>query len=141
MIVRDEVMIQAPTSKVWEVLVNPKYVSQWDELPEDYPEKNMTVGSEVVWDIPNGNYSKTTVIKADPTKELQIALYVSNWSVYPKPGDIAYSYKLSEQNGETKLSIKIGDFSLLSDGEKYYEASVEFASDAKEIIKQLAEQS
>lgn len=26
---------------------------QWDELPEDYPKGNMTMGSKVVWELPN----------------------------------------------------------------------------------------
>lgn len=34
---------------------------------------------------------------------------------------------------------KIGDFSLLSNGQMYYDASVEFAENSKQVIKQLAE--
>ena len=37
LIVKDEILIEATPSKVWEVLVNPKYVAQWDELPENDP--------------------------------------------------------------------------------------------------------
>jgi hypothetical protein len=38
------------------------------------------------------------------------------------------------------LTIKIGDFAKLPDGEKYYETSVEFANTAIQKIKELAEQ-
>ncbi|WP_100012374.1 SRPBCC domain-containing protein [Lentibacillus sediminis] len=139
LIVRDEIFIQSRPDHVWRVLVKPEYVNQWDELPEDYPEEDMTVGSEVAWDLPNGEVSKTTVTKADEGRELQISLYVSTWDVTPAPEDIAYTYKLQQEEAGTRLTIEIGDFSILPDGEKYYEASVEFAAEAKEKIKRLAE--
>ncbi|WP_277631324.1 SRPBCC domain-containing protein [Atopococcus tabaci] len=77
--VKDEILIETPPSRVWEVLVNPTYVAQWDELPEDYPSDNMTAGSKVVWEHPNGDQTITTVIKAEENTELVIALYGSNW--------------------------------------------------------------
>ena len=139
LIVRDEVVIEASPSKVWEVLVNPKYVAQWDELPEDYPSENMKVGSKVVWEHPNGSETVTTVMKAEEPKELKISLYSSNWKVQPNEGDVAYTYRLQEQNGQTLLSIEIGDFSLLEGGQDYYDASVQFASESKKVLKNLAE--
>lgn len=139
LIVKDEVHIEADPSKVWEVLVNPKFVAQWDELPENYPSENMGEGSKVVWEHPNGGETVTTVIKADEKKELKIALYSSGWKVQPNEGDVAYLYKLESLNGSTVLKIEIGDFALLEGGQDYYDASVEFASDAKLVIKELAE--
>lgn len=139
LIVKDEILIEAAPSKVWEVLINPKYVAQWDELPEDYPSENMREGSKVVWENPNGGETITTIIKAEEMKELVIALYLSNWKVQPNVGDVAYRYVLEEANGGTVLKIEIGDFSLLEKGQDYYHASVEFASDSKQVIKKLAE--
>lgn len=71
LIVRDEVLIDAPPAKVWKVLITPKYVAQWDELPEGYPSEDMSKGSEVVWEH-NGEKTITTIIKAEEMKELQI---------------------------------------------------------------------
>lgn len=139
LIVKDEILIEATPNRVWEVLTKPKYVSQWDELPENYPSKDMTVGSKVVWDLPNGGQSITTIITADKEKELKIALYGSNWEIKPNEGDVAYLYRLEDRNNSTLLKIEIGDFSLINDGQKYYDASVEFANDSKKIIKELAE--
>ncbi|GIN62271.1 hypothetical protein J27TS8_22640 [Robertmurraya siralis] len=138
LIVRDEVLIDAPPAKVWKVLITPKYVAQWDELPEDYPSEDMSKGSEVVWEH-NGEKTITTIIKAEEMKELQIALYQSNWEVQPDEGDVAYRYNLEERNGSTLLKIEIGDFSLIENGQMYYDASVEFASNSKHVIKGLAE--
>ena len=52
---------------------------------------------------------------------------------------MAYLYQLEDQNGSTLLKIVIGDFSLLQDGQGYYDASVEFASESKKVIKEIAE--
>ncbi len=131
-VVNEEINIHASLAKVWDVLIKPAYVKEWDELPEGYPEEDMRVGSEVLWELPNGEHSKTTVIAAEKEKELKIALYVSNWSVFPERGEVAYTYKLEKAAEGTKLSIAIGDFSLLPDGENYYEASLEFANEAKQ---------
>ena len=61
--VRTEILIDATTTNLWEVLINPKYVAEWDELPEDYPKEEMAVGSKVVWDLPNGEQSITKLRK------------------------------------------------------------------------------
>lgn len=113
LIVKDEVHIEATPSKVWKVLINPKYIAQWDELPENYPSENMSKGSKVVWEHPNGDQTVTTIIKAEELKELKLALYSSNWEVKPNEGDVAYLFKLEDLNGSTLLKIEIGDFSLL----------------------------
>lgn len=57
----------------------------------------------------------------------------------PDEGDVAYRYKLEERNGSTFLKIEIGDFSLIENGQMYYDASVKFASNSKHVIKGLAE--
>lgn len=139
LIVRDEILIKATPDKVWEILIKPKYVAQWDELPENYPGEDMTVGSRVVWELPNGGQSITKIIQADEWKRLKIALFGLNWEIKPNEGDVSYLYLLEKRNSTTLLKIEIGDFSLIKDGKMYYDASVEFASTAKKVIKELAE--
>ncbi|OIJ20818.1 hypothetical protein BKP45_08475 [Anaerobacillus alkalidiazotrophicus] len=137
--VQDEIIIEATPARVWEILTKPKYVAQWDDLPENYPNEDMKVGSKVVWDLPDGSQSITTIIKADERERLKIALYCSFWEVKPNYGDLAYLYELEDKKGSTLLKISIGDFSLINDGQKFYCASVDFALEAKIAIKNLAE--
>lgn len=139
LIVKDEIIIDATPDKVWEVLIKPKYVAQWDELPENFPQEDMTIGDKVVWELPKGEKSITTIIRAEKMKELKIDLLVSNWEVKPNEGDVAYLFQLEERSNSTLLKIKIGDFSLIKDGQMYYDASVDFALKAKKVIKDLAE--
>ena len=110
LIVKEEILIKATAERVWEVLIKPKYIVQWDDLPEDYPSEDMKKGSQVIWDNPNGGHTITTVIKAEEGKELKIALDITNWEVKPKEGDVAYLFQLEEQNNTTRLKIEIGDF-------------------------------
>lgn len=139
LIVKDDIFIHANTEAVWEVLINPKYVSEWDELPEGYSSEMMTEGSKVIWDLPNGGTSTTTIIAVDENIRLTIALNVTNWEETIQEGEIAYHYLLESKDGGTLLRMEIGDFSLISDGQMYYDASVEFAETAKVTIKELAE--
>lgn len=139
LIVQKEMQISASPETVWEILILPKYVAQWDELPEDYPQDPMTTGSKVIWELPNGEQSITTVIKADLEKELVIDLHGTGWKNKPQPGEIAYRFYLEENQHGTNLSIDIGDFSLLDQGKQFYEASLDFAEEAAKTIKTLAE--
>lgn len=137
--VDEEILIDAPPETIWRVLTESKYVAQWDELPEGYPEGAMSMGSKVVWELPDGGQSITTIINAEPQKELKISLFVSKWEEKIKEGDIAYLFQLEERGRSTLLKIRIGDFSLIKNGRNYYEASVEFAGNSKKVIKELAE--
>jgi uncharacterized protein YndB with AHSA1/START domain len=139
LIVKDEILIHASAKSVWQVLVDPTYVAVWDELPEDYPNEPMGKGSEVIWDLPNGEQSITRLTKVLPEKELMIDLINTIWPTQPKEGEVGYHYTLTEEDEKTLLTIKIGDFSLIQNGQDYYDASIEFAEESKRIIKKLAE--
>lgn len=139
LVVKEEVFIDASAQSVWTVLTDPQYVAQWDELPEDYPSEPMKKGSEVVWDLPNGEQSITRLTTVLPEEELMIDLINTVWTEKPAEGTVGYHFMLSEENNKTKLTLEIGDFSLIPKGQEYYEASVEFAEEATVIIKKLAE--
>ncbi|WP_373894903.1 SRPBCC family protein [Virgibacillus natechei] len=139
LITTDEIIIHASLSKVWDILTQSKYVREWDDLPDDFPEKVLGVGSEIIWGFSDGSFSKNTVVKSEHEKALQIALYVSNWEVKPKPGEIIYSYELLMHGDGTRLRLRHGDFSSLSNGENYQKVSAEFSAIAKKKIKHLAE--
>lgn len=139
LIVKDEILIIASPVEVWEVLTAPKYVAVWDELPENYPSDKMTKGSQVIWELPDGHQVVTTIIKAVENNELVIDLYSSKWEKELKEGSITYSYRLEELPDQTLLKIEIGDFAMLENGQDYYDASIDFAKEAKTTIKELAE--
>ena len=135
LLAENKISIDAPLSKVWEVLVAPKYIRQWDDLPTDFEDYYLDVGRTIVWP----GYSRMTVTVYEPYDKLVFSFYADKWEEPPAAYDIAYTFSLSEIDSGTELSLKIGDFAVLPDGEEYYRSSVEFAADALAKIKSLAE--
>ncbi|MEX0662961.1 MAG: hypothetical protein WEA58_02085 [Balneolaceae bacterium] len=135
MIVRDQIEIKASKEKVWRVLTETKFYKQWDDLPEDFSEDRLKLGSVIDW----GEYSKITVRTFKPTEHLDMKLYLPKVDLSENDYDVSYSFSLTSKNDHTILSIEIGDFSPLPNANDYYEASVEFAETAKQKIKELSE--
>ena len=135
LIVKHQIQIEAPLSKVWEVLVAPKYIRQWDDLPSGFDDYYLEPGRVIEWT----GVTKLTVTESQPNEFLKLSLYVDKWEQPPAAYDIAYTYRLSEESGGVLLQLEIGDFSVLEDGQAYYDSSVEFAGTALEKIKNLAE--
>lgn len=135
LIVQDDILIEAPISKVWEVLVAPKYIRQWDDLPHDFDDYYLETGRTIEW----SGISKMTVKVCEPHKSLVFSLYVSKWEQPPAAYDIGYQYLISEEAAGTRVALEIGDFSVLPDGEDYFSTSAAFAVNALTKIKNLAE--
>jgi uncharacterized protein YndB with AHSA1/START domain len=142
LIVENEIVINASTEKVWEVLTNPEYITQWDDIPEGYDmNANLKIGSELRWEIGSGHFTTLTVTEYKPCTYLKLSLFNSMWEVSNEKNDIAYSYSVTQLDEQTtKVNVSIGDFISLQEGKKYYDASIEFATDALSSIKQLSEQ-
>lgn len=132
--------INAKAEKVWIVLTNTEYISQWDDVPEGFPEAQISLNSQLVWDFEDGHKTILKITAFEPETYLKMNLYVTRW---PNPADfydIAYTYKIEEGGRQTKLTISVGDFESLGDKAKnYLEASEEFVSDGGDKIKALAE--
>ncbi len=136
-IVTDHVTINAPASRVWKVLTTPNFIRQWDDLPEGFGDQPLQKGTHIEWE----GFSKLTVAELSPEQRLKLKLYSPKWGKPPELYDIAYSYSLTENNGQTHLSLNIGDFNVLpiEQAETYQEASQEFAESALPKIKEIAE--
>lgn len=135
LIVSKEILIEAPLAKVWEVLIAPKYIRQWDDLPQDFDDYYLEHGKVIDW----SGMTRLTVTEYEPNELLVFSLYVSKWELPPSSYNISYTYRLTEMDGGTILRLDIGDFSVLPDGQDYYGSSLEFARTALEKIKKLAE--
>jgi uncharacterized protein YndB with AHSA1/START domain len=142
LITKSHAKIDAGLEKVWEVLTTPKLIRQWDDLPEDFDDGHLLKeGTEIIWTHPDGSFTKLTVTDAVEKKFLKLNLYGSKWQMPEKAYDVAYIYTMSELDKKTKLEIEIGDFSILPNGQDYFNASDEFAKVSIEKIKALAENS
>lgn len=133
--VSKKIAIEAPVAKVWEVLIAPKYIRQWDDLPNDFEDYYLEYGKVIDW----SGMTRLTVTGYEPNELLIFSLYVSKWEQSPSHYDIGYRYRLTEEGDGTLLELEIGDFSVLPDGKDYYASSEEFAETALEKIKNLSE--
>jgi uncharacterized protein YndB with AHSA1/START domain len=135
LIVTNEILIDAPVSKVWEVLIAPKFIRQWDALPDDFGDYYLESGREIDW----SGTSKITVTEMVPSERLKLSFYLAKWDVPPSGCTTAYTYTLAEVDGRTNLKLEIGDFAQLAEGEHFYEVYTDFAEKALKKISLLAE--
>ena len=135
LLVKNKIEIDAPASKVWEILVAPKYIRQWDDLPADFGDYYLELGMVISW---MGN-SRLTVIECEPYERLKLSLYAEKWELPPASYDVNYFYLISGSGTGVILELQIGDFSSLPDGETFYKTAEAFAATALEKIKNLSE--
>lgn len=136
LIVKDQIEINAAKEKVWEVLTNPDFIKQWDDIPENYTGGNLKVGSVIEWE----GYSILKVTVFDEPNKLKMNLYLPKIELEPTQYDTNYIYLLTEKKGKTVLTFEIGDFSKLPKAKDYYDASLEWVQSAKQKIIELSEQ-
>lgn len=135
LIVKNNIRIDAPVTRVWEVLTKPEYIRQWDELPEDFGDYEIHPATIIEWP----GYSRLRVVEFELNKKLRYSLYVPAWND-ESITQVGYTYSLSvDDNGYTWLGIEIGDFAILSEGTKYHDSSMDFGKTASQKIKELAE--
>lgn len=135
LIVKNNIRIDAPVTRVWEILTKPEYIRQWDALPEDFGDYEIHPATIIEWP----GSSRLSVIHFEVNKKLHYALEVPAWSEVNN-SNIGYTYNISvDDNGYTWLGIEIGDFAIHTEGDKYYGESVNFGETASQKIKALSE--
>lgn len=135
LIVRNSIRIEAPPSRVWNVLTKPEYIREWDRLPEDFGDYE--VHPATVINYPG--YSELRVTAFERDKLIRYSMYVPAWKNL-KTDHVGYAYSIStDDNGYTWLGIEIGDFAIVTEGDRYYRESVAFGETASQKIKELAE--
>lgn len=135
LIVKNNIRINAPLTRVWEVLTKPKYIRQWDQLPEDFGDYDIHPATVIEWP----GYSKLSVVEFVPNQTLRYELYIPTWE--EQVTNIGYTYTLSvDDDGYTWLGVEIGDFAILADGDKFFDSGIDFEKTASQKIKELAEE-
>lgn len=139
--VKSKNLIKTEVNRLWNILITPLYIRQWDELPDGFDDRErLALGTEMKWQHNEDRYTKLTVTEFEVNKLLKMNIYNSWWPENESFYNIGYIYRLSENDEGVDLTVTIGDFSVLEDGENYYNASVEFSEVASAKIKILAEQ-
>src|SRR5690554_2748763 len=107
--VTDKVLISAPKSKVWEVLTHTQYIKQWDDVPKTFTEDKIYMGAALHWE----GHAKMTVTVFKEEEQLTQNLFLPKVDLPAEKYNVNYTYRLSENNGQTELEFEIGDFTPL----------------------------
>jgi uncharacterized protein YndB with AHSA1/START domain len=135
-IVKDQVRIQASAEKVWEVLTNPDYMRQWEEMPENFGNEHLQQGSVVHYE----GFSTLTVTTFEVNRQLNLTVHLPNIDLAPSAYNIVYRFILKPDHNHTVLDFEIGDFAPVPNAQQYYDMSVQFAETSLQKVKALAEQ-
>ena len=139
--VKNSITINASPAKVWDVLTNPqqtkKYMFGCEALSD------WRVGSPILW---QGSYEgndmvfvKGNIVDIKPGKFLAYTTIDPNDpSVKDSPENyLTVTYELSEQNGQTLLTVSQGDYSKVENGEKRYKDTYNSGEGWNPILVQI----
>jgi uncharacterized protein YndB with AHSA1/START domain len=144
LLVDKSIEIDAPASKVWEVLTARSYTSNWaPEFNGGSPflvESAWMPGSPVVWkDTEDRIIVEGNVTALDPPKLLRFTVFDVRSERPPVKEEDGITYELTEKTGKTRLHILQGDFSAMPEGEKYRDLSAEIWDPVLSKVKELVE--
>ncbi|HTF06283.1 MAG TPA: SRPBCC domain-containing protein [Bacteroidia bacterium] len=123
LLVTNSIAINAPVSKVWDVLVNPEQTKKYMFGCETV--SGWKVGDPLLW---RGSYEGKEmvfvsgyVLDIQPEKLLKYSVIDPN-ATYPQTPEnhLNVTYELSEQNGVTTFTVTQDGFETAADGEKRY---------------------
>ena len=144
-IVTNTVVINAPAPIVWHVLTNPeqtkKYMFGCEALSDWTPGSPLLWQGE--WEGKAMVFVKGTLVEIIPNTFLAYTTFDPNSTLTDIPENyVTVTYRLTETNGQTLLTVTQGDFATVADGQRRYEESYNNGDGWNPIlvqIKQLAE--
>jgi len=143
--VNKSIAVNATASRVWDALTKPENTVVWAAEfssggPRFHIESDWQPGSAVLWKAEDGVVIvEGNVTAVEPEKMLRFTVFDTR-SERPKvsPED-GITFELSEQNKKTTLHVLHGDFGVMENGKKYYEASAATWDRVLPKIKSIAE--
>ena len=123
LIVKNSITINATSSKVWDALINPeqtkKYMFGCETVSDWKP------GSSLLWRLTYEGKEmvavKGNIVNIEPEKFLAYTTIDPNSAIEDIPENyLTVTYSLSEENGQTILTVTQGDYTTVADGERRY---------------------
>ena len=143
--VEKTIEINAPVSKVWDVLTSREQTGEWaSEFAGGAPlhiESRWKLGSPVLWKDQDGTVvveGKVTALESHTL--LRFTVFDVRGDRPPVTEEDGITYRLTEQSGKTTLRILQGDFSVMAEAEKYHRLSAKIWDRVLPKVKALAEQ-
>lgn len=123
LIVKNSIAINAPTSKVWDALINPEQTKKYMfgcETVSDWK-----IGSPLLW---KGSYEgkemvfvKGNIVDIKPEKFLAYTTIDPNSTIDDVSENyLTVTYDLSVEKGQTILTVTQGDYATVAEGARRY---------------------
>ena len=138
--INNEISINATADKVWDALVNPEKTKVYMfgcETISDWQE-----GSELLWQMEYEGKPfipvKGHIVEIDPPEYLAYTVFDPH-STMPDVLEnyLTVTYELSEEDGQTILSVKQGDYDTVAEGERRYTESYNNGEGWQPILVQI----
>jgi uncharacterized protein YndB with AHSA1/START domain len=121
--IKNTIIINAPATKVWDVLTNPEMTKIYMFGCETVSE--WQIGSELLW---QGTYEgkemvfvKGIIKEIIPHSKLVYSTFDPNGTIEDIPKNyLDVTYLLTEENGATTFTVTQGDYNTVADGERRY---------------------
>jgi uncharacterized protein YndB with AHSA1/START domain len=144
--INKSIEINAPASKVWDVLTKPQFVDQWaaefsSSGPKISVESDWKLGSPVLWKDESGKIAvEGKVLMLEPNKKLHYSVIDVEMGEVPTMDETdGITYLLAGHAGSTKFSVVHGDFGKFGEGQKYYDMTAPVWDRILPKVKKLAE--
>jgi uncharacterized protein YndB with AHSA1/START domain len=142
--VEKTIEINAPASAVWDVLTSPEHTSEWAPEfsggAEFHIESDWKLGSPVLWKDKDGNVIvEGNVTALEPNAFLRFTVFDVRGEKPPVTEEDGITYELTEHAGKTTFRLLQGDFSVMTEGEKYHRLSAEVWDRVMPKVKALSE--
>lgn len=131
--------IAAPASRVWQVLTDPQLSRQWTATwwPGVTIESDWTMGGTIVWRTSEGEVgAQGRVVVLHPYLALE---YTFKVNIPGSEKEERLNFMLSEGDGTTKLTVRVGNFGDTPEHEACYPGAVEAWNLSLPKIKELAQ--
>lgn len=146
LLIKNTITINAPATKVWEVLCKPEFTKIYMFGCETVSE--WTVGSELLWrahyEGKDMVFVKGHILEISAPQKLAYSVFDPNSTMEDIPSNYLHvTYLLEEDKQSTILTVTQGDYNTVAEGERRYNESYNNGEGWNPIlvqIKALAEQ-
>ena len=141
LIIKNTISINAPATKVWDVLVNPEQTKKYMfgcETVSDWKEGS-SLQWKGYWEGKEMVFVSGAIVSIDSPNKLVYTVFDPNHTTMADIPEnyLTVTYELKEENGQTTLTVTQGDYNIVAEGEKRYKESYNNGEGWNPILAQI----
>lgn len=141
LVIKNTIHINAPAAKIWDVLVNPEQTQKYMfgcETVSDWKEGS-SLKWKALWEEKEMVFVTGSILHINKPKHLAYTVFDPNNSDMADIPEnyLTVTYDLTEENGQTTLTVTQGDYNKVAEGEKRYKESYNNGEGWNPILVQI----